>query len=264
MESVPVEVQKTVKCVAYKFHELSTDIKLRKKLDEFKTLVLVLRGQDVQGQLDKIYDRQKMKFIPEVVRGLDVVDYEATPHALFLTNPPTTRPIIDFILKTQYIKLFQDLKENYCHFSNSIQFNQQMKEIGAGQAGQEVNVSKFAKIKKAEDLLDQSYEHPASSGVSAPGAVNLCSGVCVIKPNQPLNVIMRTLKSIANMNPEELAYTEPGFVQISKIESVSSYSPEQLDLLFEHDVEFDSAVSASNKPGLKEQHHELLANKPTI
>lgn len=46
-ENVPKEVQKIVKCIAYKFHESSSEIKLRKKLLEFKTLALVLRGQDI-------------------------------------------------------------------------------------------------------------------------------------------------------------------------------------------------------------------------
>ena len=50
------EVQKLFKCIAYKFHELSTELKLRQKLIDFKTLVLVLRGQNLQGQIDKIYD----------------------------------------------------------------------------------------------------------------------------------------------------------------------------------------------------------------
>lgn len=49
LDCVPNEVQKTIKCIAYKFHELATELKLRKKLDEFKTVALVLRGQDVQG-----------------------------------------------------------------------------------------------------------------------------------------------------------------------------------------------------------------------
>lgn len=60
-----IEVQKLFKCVAYKFHELSTDLKLRQKLIDFKTLVLVLRGQNLQGQVDKIYDLEKLKFRPE-------------------------------------------------------------------------------------------------------------------------------------------------------------------------------------------------------
>ena len=41
-----------------------------------------------------------MKFLPEVVRGLDNVDYEATPHVLFLTNPSHTAPLLDFFFQS--------------------------------------------------------------------------------------------------------------------------------------------------------------------
>ena len=47
--TAPEEVQKLFKCIAYKFHELSSELKLRRKLIDFKTLVLVLRGQNLQG-----------------------------------------------------------------------------------------------------------------------------------------------------------------------------------------------------------------------
>lgn len=247
LECVPAEVQKTIKCVAYKFHELATELKLRKKLDEFKTLALVLRGQDVQGQLDKIYDRQKMKFLPDVVSGLDAVDYEATPHALFLTNPDATRPLIDFFLQSQYIKLYQDLKENFRHCNNLVQFNTRLAAAAAAADGEAIHSSAMARIKKEDDLLDQSYQPPASLTGSLSSSSNICSGVCVIKPNQPINVIMRALKSIANLNPEGLAHTDPSFVRISRIESVPSYSAEQLELLFQHDIGFDPSPSASTK-----------------
>ena len=46
---VPLEVQKIIKSVAYKLHEVSDEIKLRRKLVDFSTFALVLRGQNVQG-----------------------------------------------------------------------------------------------------------------------------------------------------------------------------------------------------------------------
>lgn len=204
-----------------------------------------------------------MKFLPEVVRGLDAVDYEATPHALFLTNPSETRPLLDFFLQSQYIKLYQDLKENFGHLSNSVQFNQQMAALEEGTVGV-IQSSKIAKIKKAEDLLDEQYQPPASLTGSLSSTSNICSGVCVIKPNQPVNVILRTLKSIANLNPEGLAHTVPDFVQISRIESVPSYSAAQLDLLFEHDIGFDSVPSDDAKLQYREQHEVLFADQPVL
>ena len=118
----------------------------------------------------------------------------------------------------------------------------------------------MAKIKTAADLLDQSYLLPASLAGGMPSSSNICSGVCVIKPNQPINVVMRTLKSIANVNPEGQAYTAPGFVQISRIESVPSYSAEQLDLLFKHDIGFDPLPSASEKAMNNLKHEKLFAD----
>lgn len=121
----------------------------------------------------------------------------------------------------------------------------------------------MAKIKKAEDLLDE-HQLPASLTGSIASSSNHCSGVCVIKPNQPINVIMRTLKSIANLNPESLAYTAPGFVQISRIETYQSYSTEQLELLFKHDIGFDPSSSENTKAQFKVKHEKLFADLPAL
>jgi hypothetical protein len=45
---VPAEIKKIIRSVAYKFHESATGIPLTKKIMDFKTLVLVLRGQNIQ------------------------------------------------------------------------------------------------------------------------------------------------------------------------------------------------------------------------
>jgi hypothetical protein len=44
LDSVPLGVRDVVKSVALKFHQSSKELKLRKKIKEFKTLALVLRG----------------------------------------------------------------------------------------------------------------------------------------------------------------------------------------------------------------------------
>ena len=44
---VPVEVKSIIRQVAYKFHESATGIPLRKKMIDFKTFALVLRGKDI-------------------------------------------------------------------------------------------------------------------------------------------------------------------------------------------------------------------------
>jgi hypothetical protein len=117
-------VQKLFKCVAYKFHELSSELKLRRKLIEFKTLVLVIRGQNLAGQIDKIYDCEKLKFRPEFsqAKGIDEMSYQGTPHTLFLLNQETKKPLMDFFMETQFIKLNTDLTRNYNHLNNSVDF----------------------------------------------------------------------------------------------------------------------------------------------
>lgn len=99
-DSVPEEVRKTLKCIAYKFHEVTTEIKQRRKLIEFTTFALVLRGQNVQGQIDMIYDRSILKFKHDFIAGLEDFSFEATPHVVFLTNEQTKQPLIDFLLES--------------------------------------------------------------------------------------------------------------------------------------------------------------------
>ena len=86
-DNVPAEVQSTIKSVAVKFHELSSEIKLRNKLIDFSCLMLVLRGQNIEGKIDKVYDREKMKFRPTEVMGMEDLSYKSTPHVVFVTNP---------------------------------------------------------------------------------------------------------------------------------------------------------------------------------
>lgn len=109
---IPVEIKTLIRQVAFKFHESATGIPLRKKIMEFKTLAIVLRGQDIQGSIDKIYDRERMKFRPECTEGLDDMAFQGTPHTLFITNNETKKPLIDFLLETDYIKLYTDLSCN--------------------------------------------------------------------------------------------------------------------------------------------------------
>lgn len=95
-------------------------------MKEFKTLALVLRGQDVEKKIDSIYDREKMKFTEEAGAGLEEMSYETNPHVVFLTNTDKKKPIIDFITETRYIKLYQDMKLNFNHLNSSIEYYEQM------------------------------------------------------------------------------------------------------------------------------------------
>ena len=81
----------------------------------------------------------------------------------------------------------------------------------------DVDCSTFSEIKGHDQLfvsVPQSLlEEPESSSV-----------VMVIKPNQNMNVIMRALRSIANMNPEGLKHTHPSFLRVSSVEFLKSYT----------------------------------------
>lgn len=70
---MPRDVRHVFKSIAFKFYEVYPELKLRKKISEFKTLVLVLRGRHVEANLSKIYDKEKLRFIQDV--GL----YETIP-----------------------------------------------------------------------------------------------------------------------------------------------------------------------------------------
>lgn len=77
-----------------------------------------------------------------------------------------------------------------------------------------------------------------------------------------MNVVMRSLKAIANLNPEGLTHKNSNFIQIHQIEYVSSFSSEQMDLLFEHDIMFDEHLSQKQKLRMKEQYQEVFEGKP--
>ena len=103
-----------------------------------------------------------MKFLPEVVRGLDNIDYEATPHVLFLTNPSQTAPLLDFFFRSQYIKMYQDIKESFNHLNNSVQFTNLVALAAESGEGQSTGAANITRIKKIEDLLDDQLQQPAS------------------------------------------------------------------------------------------------------
>ena len=84
-------------------------------------------------------------------------------------------------------------------------------------AAGEVDTDTFTRIQKNADFL--SSVAPEAAGQGSKSLATL-----VIKPNQPLNVVLRALKSIANLNPDGLKKEDPNYVSISKIEYITGYS----------------------------------------
>jgi len=223
-------------------------------MKEFKTLALVLRGQDVEKQIDSIYDREKMKFTEEVGAGLEELSYEANPSVLFLTNNEKKKPITDFIIETKYIKMYQDMKLSFNYLNGSVDFYEKMIQPHMKSEG-DIQTNSFIEIKETQDLLDQSEPTALEAGKQS-------TAVCVIKPNQPFNVVLRSLKAIANLNPEGLTPKDPNFVEIVKIEFIENYTQEQIDFLFKHDILFDPHLSQKRKLRMKDDYAELFQSKP--
>jgi len=70
-----------------------------------------------------IYDRSALKFKQDFIAGLEDFSFEATPHVVFLTNELTKQPLIDFLLETKYISMFQDMSKEHSHLRNSVDYH---------------------------------------------------------------------------------------------------------------------------------------------
>ncbi len=51
------EVISFIKGIGIRFNQVSSEVKFARKIANFESIVLLLRGQDIEGQIDKIYDR---------------------------------------------------------------------------------------------------------------------------------------------------------------------------------------------------------------
>jgi hypothetical protein len=112
-ELVPVEIRNLFKKIAYKFYDGYPDLRLRKKITEFKALALVLRGRNIEGSIAKIYDTETLKFIG----GPELSVYET--QGLFLTNTQLLDPLFTFLLNTKMIKLYSDFALQHEHLMDS-------------------------------------------------------------------------------------------------------------------------------------------------
>jgi hypothetical protein len=203
---------------------------MRKKVGKFKCLMLVLRGNDIENSIEKVYNRQKMKFKSEVVPGLEDLSYKPTPHVLFMTNQQSQKPVVDFILDSKYVNLFQDTQSDFDYLNANCQLTSSQYQT--------------LELKTSSDLLDQGHQPPLEE-------CKPVSGNLIIKPNQAFNVVIRSLKAVANINPDQLKVKDCNWVNISKIEMLQHYSQSQIDLLWEHDIQFDNDLRDDQKASMK-------------
>jgi hypothetical protein len=161
-ELVPVEIRTLFKKIAFKFYSGYPDLRLRKKITEFKTLALVLRGRNVENNISKIYDRETLKFSGSAT---ELSIYETS--GLFLTNQAHVEPLFNFLLNTMMIKLYTDFAMSHEHLMDSpfysylLHHNVERVEsiVLAGisdpsVAENLVTVSKIVQIKSTDQLFD--------------------------------------------------------------------------------------------------------------
>lgn len=79
--------------------------------------------------------------------------------------------------------MYQDIKESFNHLNNSVHFTNLVSLAARSGEGGSTETAKIARIKKVEDLLDDQLQRPASLSGSLKPKSNICSGICIIKPN---------------------------------------------------------------------------------
>ena len=97
------------------------------------------------------------------------MSYQGTPHTLFLLNEETKKPLVDFFLETQFLKLYTDMNQSHKHLNNSVDFYENF--IKNELDSEMIDTGSLSRIKSDIHLLEESKSSLA---------------VCVIKPNQPM------------------------------------------------------------------------------
>ena len=155
-ELVPVEIRTLFKKIAFKFHEGMPDLRLRKKISEFKTLVVILRGRNVENNIDKIYDRERLRFT-------DMSIFEGAPQAVFLTNQVQLEPFFNFLLTSKLVKLYNDFGVSHEHIMDSPVYSYMLNHnvdkldpvlAAAIDDSSVVTVSNIVQIKSIDQLYD--------------------------------------------------------------------------------------------------------------
>ena len=217
-QNISVGVKHIFKQVAHKFNEDSTNLKLRKKIHDFKCIMLLIRGQSLEAAIDKTYDRSTFHFKNDVVPGLEEFQYKPTPHVVFLTNNFAKETLLDFTFSTHFMSVFEDLSTPFDFKHESFEFMEHHNRRGPSK---EIVCSQYvAKIQSTSKLLDiaQKPLGKHSSSASMP-----YSALIVMKPNQGFNVLLRCLKAIANRNIDNL---NP--LMIEDIRMTTNLTPDQI------------------------------------
>lgn len=129
------------------------------------------------------------------------------------------------------------MTQNHNHLNNSIDFYNNF--IKNDLESEMIDTNSFSKIKSDIHLLEESKSSLA---------------VCVIKPNQPMQTVLRALRSIANnLNPDGLAPSDTNFVKITDIQLLHGYTESKVQHLITHDILYDEMISNRNKNKMRYQ-----------
>lgn len=155
-QNVSSKVLETVKKVAYQFNSEHDDLKIRRKIGDFKFVIAVIRGRNIEGTLEKIYERDIMKFKREVDLGLEELHYKTMPSVLFMTNHTTKQPMLDFIINSKFIQLFEDISRQF-HFKNEdiSFFHREQKTFRTNAI---IDSLSFGEIKSSSQLVDHGLQ----------------------------------------------------------------------------------------------------------
>jgi len=185
------KVKNIFRQLAYKFNSIFEDYELQYKITNFRCLVLVMRGKNVEKTIDEFYDREKLLF------KQDVGFYSGTPAALFLTNKEVLDVMLSFLLNTRYIKLYNDFHLSTYNLLDSDTYSfmitHNVKRVENDEDQELYSLENVSLIKERQMLMEEREE-----------GIQQSQCICLVKPNQPFNVGVRILKTIANNENLEL------------------------------------------------------------
>lgn len=126
--------------------------------------------------------------------------FAGSPQGIFLTNRDALDPFFGFLITTKMIKLYSDFSQTHDHLMDSpvysylLYHNVERVDPTISSQISDPSVAEglatVANIVQIKNSKDELYDSQRESLLSV--------SVVVVKPNQNINVALRTLKSIAN------------------------------------------------------------------
>lgn len=128
---------------------------------------------------------------------MEAASFEGRPQAVFLTNQVLLEPLFDFLLMTKMIKLYNDFSLSHEHLMDSpvysYMLNHNVEKVDPVTASQISDPTIADQIQSVQNIvLIKSKDQLHESQDNTTGLL-LSAAVCVVKPNQPLNVACKEI-----------------------------------------------------------------------